>query len=425
MNKKWPLLSLGQVTVNHDGRRIPVKETERTKGPYPYYGASGVVDYVDKYLFDGEFLLIAEDGENLRTRNTPVAFLGRGKFWVNNHAHIVEGNEIALTRYLLYAVLCADVSSYLTGSTMPKLTQGNLNRVPISIPPIEHQKAIVQVLGTLDDKIEVNRKMNQTLEAMARATFKSWFIDFDPVRAKMDGRWKKGQSLPGLRAELFDLFPERLEKRGDTEAPLGWETIAASEVIEFNPTESIPKGQSAPYLDMASLPTSGSWPEPWVYREFGSGMKFRNGDALLARITPCLENGKTAFIQCLPNQTVGWGSTEYIVMRARPPIAAPFTYLLARDPIFREHAIRSMTGTSGRQRAQVEMIASFHLTVPSSKSNLWQVFDRLNLSIFDKVKHSSEQNELLSKIRNTLLPKLISGELQINDPDKFLQSVPL
>src|SRR5258705_7744065 len=106
----WRRVRLGEVTQNHDAVRVPVKEADRRPGPFPYYGASGVVDHVDDYLFDGEYLLVAEDGENLRTRKTPVAFLARGKFWVNNHAHIVRGNSEGDTRFLMYALSSADIS---------------------------------------------------------------------------------------------------------------------------------------------------------------------------------------------------------------------------------------------------------------------------------------------------------------------------
>ena len=142
--KKRPL---GELTENFDSIRIPVKEKDRIKGSYPYYGASGIVDYVDKYLFDGDYLLIAEDGENLRTRSTPVAFMATGRFWVNNHAHIVRGNGHADTRYLMYALAATDISGYLTGSTMPKLTQGNMNRIPIMAPPLREQQEIACILG--------------------------------------------------------------------------------------------------------------------------------------------------------------------------------------------------------------------------------------------------------------------------------------
>src|SRR5712692_5249921 len=108
MAGEWTERPLGELTENLDGCRVPVKGADRQSGPFPYYGASGIVDHVDDYLFDGEYLLIAEDGENLRTRTTPVAFLARGKFWVNNHAHIVRGNAEADTRFLMYALQAAD-----------------------------------------------------------------------------------------------------------------------------------------------------------------------------------------------------------------------------------------------------------------------------------------------------------------------------
>lgn len=132
---------------------------------------------MDGYLFDGEYLLVAEDGENLKTRQTPIAFLATGKLWVNNHAHIVRANGSNVTRFLMYTMQCADVGPFLTGSTMPKLTQANMNRIPVVAPPRATQEEIVGILGTLDDKIELNRQTNETLEAMARALSKSWFVD--------------------------------------------------------------------------------------------------------------------------------------------------------------------------------------------------------------------------------------------------------
>ena len=288
------------------------------------------------------------------------------------------------------------------------------------LPPIEEQRAIAHILGTLDDKIELNRKQNETLEAMARALFKAWFVDFEPVRAKLDGRWQRGQSLPGLPAHLYDLFPDRLVESELGEIPEGWEKVPASTLIDFNPKEPLRKGTEAPYLDMASLPTVGSWPELPVLRAFGSGMRFRNGDTLLARITPCLQNGKTAFIQCLPDGVLGWGSTEYIVMRPKPPVPAEFGYLLARDVAFREQAIRSMTGTSGRQRAQADSVMAFKIAAPSSDA-VWDAFSHVTALQFKSIKANAGAIETLAQLRDTLLPKLISGELRVPDADKRIK----
>ena len=410
VSAEWQMFTLGELTDNFDSLRIPVKQSERRPGPYPYYGASGVVDHVNGFLFDGQYLLIAEDGENLKTRTTPIAFLANGKFWVNNHAHIVRGNSNADTRFLMYALAGLDISGYLTGSTRPKLTQGNMNRIELLTPPLPEQRAIAHVLGTLDGKIELNRRMNETLEEMARALFKSWFVDFEPVRAKMEGRWRRGQSLPGLPAEHYDLFPDRLVTSELGEIPEGWEVKGLNQIVKLNPSESMKKGKVAPYLNMAALPTSGPNPDDAVLREFTSGTRFRNGDTLFARITPCLENGKTAFVQSLPDDTVGWGSTEFIVMRSIPPVPPEYTYLLARDPRFRAHAIQSMTGTSGRQRARTESLVTYPLPFPPADT--WAAFDLIVQPLFAKIRIANERTHTLAAQRDTLLPKLVSGNLR-------------
>jgi len=227
MSSEWDIVELGELTVNLDARRKPVKEADRKPGSYPYYGASGIVDYVDSFLFEGEHLLIAEDGENLRTRQTPVAFLANGKFWVNNHAHIVIGNDRASTRYLHYALLGTDISAYLTGAVMPKLTQGNLNRIEIPCPPQDIQAQIVSILGSLDDRIALLRETNATLESIAQAMFKSWFIDFDPVKAK-----QQGLEPQGMDAATAALFPDAFQDSDLGPIPAGWEVRRIEQIAE-------------------------------------------------------------------------------------------------------------------------------------------------------------------------------------------------
>lgn len=145
----------------------------------------------------------------------------------------------------------------------------------------------------------------------------------------------------------------------------GWSTYRLDEIIDFNPRETLPKGADAPYVEMAALPQNGRWHDAPVLRAVNSGSRFRDDDTLLARITPCLENGKTAQVRGLGTGVIGWGSTEFIVMRAKPEVVdADFVYLLARDPGFREYAIQQMTGTSGRQRVPTESIASFQVSLP-------------------------------------------------------------
>lgn len=140
--KGWPIKPFGSLASNQDSRRKPVKASDRgdRKGPYPYYGASGIIDYVDEFIFDEPALLIGEDGANLLARSTPIAFLATGKYWVNNHAHVITENNEADLLYLCELLNIRNISDYVTGSAQPKLNQANLNRIPIPTPPLALQR---------------------------------------------------------------------------------------------------------------------------------------------------------------------------------------------------------------------------------------------------------------------------------------------
>ena len=299
------------------------------------------------------------------------------------------------------------------GTTQQYIPLGALREFPIFAPMDKNEmRAIVDILGTLDDKIELNRRMNETLEAIARAMFKSWFVDFDPVRAKMSGEPPESicQRL-GLTPDLLALFPGRLMDSELGEIPEGWEVKPLPAVIEVNPARALKKGIVAPYLDMANMPTTNARALSVVEREFGSGMKFENGDTLVARITPCLENGKTCFVDFLLDGQVGWGSTEYIVLRPKHPLPNEYAYFLARTDIFRNHAIANMTGTSGRQRVPATAFDRFLLIVPNAE--LAREFGRFASGVITKMRANDEESNTQSTIRDALLPKLLSGELDV------------
>ncbi len=178
----WTYFRIDDLAIFENSRRIPLSAAQRAKrqGVYPYYGASNIFDYLDDYIFEGEHLLISEDGENLVSRKNPIAFQVDGKFWVNNHAHILRGKEPHVTYLLTRLINSLDLSEFITGAAQPKLSKGSLQRLPILLPvDIEEQKAIAAVLGSLDDKIELLREQNETLEALAQTLFKRWFIDFN------------------------------------------------------------------------------------------------------------------------------------------------------------------------------------------------------------------------------------------------------
>lgn len=294
------------------------------------------------------------------------------------------------------------------GAVFESLKCRDIPNFRMPLPPLPEQKAIAAVLGALDDKIELNRRMNATLEAMARALFQSWFVDFDPVRAKLDGR-----QPPNLDPVTAALFPDSFQESELGHIPKGWKAMPLPEAIEVNPRRTLPKGSIAPYLDMKNLPTQGHSAEEVIDREFGSGTKFQNGDTLLARITPCLENGKTGLVDFLEDGQVGWGSTEYIIFAPKPPLPPQFAYLLARSDALRSHAIQNMTGTSGRQRVPAECFNSFRLAVPPS--DIAYRFNELTAPLMAKIKANADQSRTLASLRDTLLPKLLGGELSHSD----------
>jgi type I restriction enzyme S subunit len=342
---------------------------------------------------------------------------------LNQHIFRVAAKEGVDQQFLRYLLLSCMPVFHLhvqdKRTTMGHVTIKDLQRIRVYLPPLAEQRAIAHILGTLDDKIELNRRMSETLEAIAHALFKAWFVDFVPVRAKMEGRWRRGQSLPGLPAHLYDHFPDRLVDSELGEIPEGWEVTRLAQVIEIDPPRPLPKGQVAPYLDMANMPTQGHAPNQVVERPYAGGSRFTNGDTLLARITPSLENGKTAFVDFLPPEGVGWGSTEFIVMRPKPPLPPEFGYCLARYPSFREFAIQSMTGTSGRQRVQSDALARYPLVVPSEV--IAKAFGQLVEPLFQKSSQCVRESRTLAALRDALLPKLVRGEIRVRDAERFLE----
>ena len=397
--------TLGELTENFDSIRVPVKQADRRPGPYPYYGASGVVDYVDSYLFDGEYLLIAEDGENLRTRKTPIAFLARGKFWVNNHAHIVRGNDEANTRFLMYALSAADINPYLTGSTMPKLTQGNMNRITLLTPRLPEQRAISHILGTLDEKIELNRRTNETLEAIAQALFKSWFIDFDPVRAKAGGR------DPGFPKPLSDLFPTRLVDSELGEIPEGWEVGCVDDEFDL---------------------TMGQSPPGDTYNEAGEGLPFYQGRADFGFRFP------TCRVYCIAPTRLAKAGDTLVSVRApvgdinmawedcavgRGVAAArhktgsrsySYQFMRSLDEVFtRFEADGTIFGSIGKN--------DFHaISCMVPPRDLVIRFEHSISPIDSRVEVNERESRTLAALRHSLLPKLISGELQVKDAERLL-----
>jgi type I restriction enzyme, S subunit len=328
-----------------------------------------------------------------------------------------DGNDAGFIKYSLLSESGRfSLGAQSLGSVQQVINLRDLKTVEIALPPLAEQRAIAGVLGALDDKIESNRRTSRTLEKLARAIFRAWFVDFEPVKAKAAGV----RSFPSMPQEAFDALPTRFVDSELGPIPEGWEVKAVSQAFDVNPTRTLRKSECVPYLEMKGMPSSGHAPETWVDRPFGSGMRFMNGDTLVARITPCLENGKTAFIDFLSDGQVAWGSTEYIVLRPKPPAPPIFAYCLARTDEFRDFAIQNMTGTSGRQRVAPTAMDHFHIALPSE--HVVVPFGETVQPMFNRIRAIMNESRTLAGLREYLLPKLLSGEVRVADPERMVGS---
>ncbi|MFL0711912.1 MAG: restriction endonuclease subunit S [Microcella pacifica] len=351
-----------------DRKRRPVRSLDRRPGPYPYYGASGVVDYVDDYIFEGLHLLVAEDGENLRSRKTPVAFLANGKFWVNNHAHVLVANDENDTRFLSYLVESLDVSGYLTGSTQPKLTQAALGSIPLFAPGLDVQRSIAQTLGALDEKVESNEVARRRCFELAQTFFR--------------------RSAEGASSDLL---------KNSATVVLG----------------GTPNKQRADYWEDGVIPwiNSGSAnqdivlePNELITEEAlrGSAAKLMPAGATVVAITGATL-GQVALlgISTAGNQSlVGvWADSEALTF---------WLHFALHDSM--DQLVRSATGAA-QQHVNKGNIEQLEVPIPSARTLAdWA---EVALPLVRKGIQLSQESLELKRLRDSLLPELLSGRLLV------------
>lgn len=406
MRSEFPTRPLAEMVVNLNRQRVPIKSSLRKAGPYPYYGAQGIVDYVDSYIFDGEFVLVAEDGENLRSRNEPVAQIATGKFWVNNHAHIIRANEISNNWFLEAAINQSPLASFVSGSTIPKLNKSNLEKIPLYCPPKPIQDQVGDFLRTIADKIANNRALATDLEAMARAIFKSWFVDFDPVKAKMEGR-----APTGMDADTAALFPDELVESELGLIPKGWVSCAFSSIIDIwsggTPKTKVDEywGGDIPWFSVVDAPAPG---EVFVI----ATEKTITQDGLANSPAKFLPLGSTIVSA---RGTVGRTAVVCGPMTMNQSCYALkghlgdwFTYLSITRQIdwLKHHAHGGVFDTITRSTFD-------GLQICRPDRRCVEQFETLVSPLFRRVEQLTRESANLAVLRDTLLPRLISGKLRM------------
>lgn len=367
---KWKEFRLEDFVDIHNQTRIPLSKMERSKkqGTYPYYGASGIIDYIDDYLFDGEFVLVSEDGENLKSRKTPIAFKASGKFWVNNHAHIIQGKKGFHNSLIVYYFQNLDLHEYITGAVQPKLNKANLLSIPLFLPENENeQKTIAEVLSSLDDKIDLLHRQNKTLEQMAETLFRQWFVE----EAQED--WEEGV-LP----DEFDFLMGQSPKGNSfNEEGTGLPMYQGNADFDFRfpnrrvyTTEAKRLAQKYETLISVRAPV---------------------GEQNMASEECCIGRGVAAFKY---KDNFKYYTYTYFKMRS------------LIDEIKQFNNEGTVFGSISKADFQ-----ALSITIPPP--NFVYKFQNEVKPIDDKVIKNTVQIRTLEKLRDTLLPKLMNGEVRI------------
>lgn len=273
-----------------------------------------------------------------------------------------------------------------------------VREIDVPAPPLRTQRKIASMLSAYDDEIENNRRRSKILEEMTLAIYREWFVEF---RAS------------GIKLRKASLEEKKVTGRG--EFPQGWEIRKASEAILIDPPTKVPKEGEKPFVPMSGLSNDSMVISDIGYRAGNSGSKFQSGDTLFARITPCLENGKTGYVQFLStDDAVAFGSTEFIVLRSRT-LCPEYVYCMARSDGFRDNAIKSMSGASGRQRVQEACFDKFLFAHPEEEAI--RAFQELVAPMFRMIHVLAQRDDNLRVTRDLLLQRLVSGDIDVAELD--------
>lgn len=401
----WKETTLGQLVKsgfvkNHNNKRVPLSSEVRRNmsGQYPYYGAASAIDYIDDYKFNGFYLLIAEDGTVFNGKG-PMLQLVNGKFWVSNHSHVLQGKDEVATKLLYYVLKNISVSPYITGAVQPKLTKENLYNITFSFSDSEfEQKGVVKMLSSLDDKIELLRKQNETLEKIAQEIFKEWFVDF---------------KIEGKKLKLKNGVPE------------GWKLWKLEELVNvvngysYKGSELKEKSDFG-LVTLKSFDKNGGFQIRGFKPFIGSPKKEHEaivGDIVVAHTDLTQDAdvlGNPAFIF-----DSGGFKKMYITMdlakviSKRDKIKNAFLYFLMKTYEFKRHCVGFSNGTTVLHLSR-KAIPSYEIILPDNLK-LVEDFSVFANKTMNKIILNNSQIQTLSRLRDTLLPKLMSGGMRIDD----------
>ena len=365
--ESWQWVRLGDYVINRDGERVPIASTIRSKQSnkiYDYYGAAGAIDKVDNYIFDERLLLIGEDGANLLSRTKDNAFFADGKYWVNNHAHVLDSSDKFLLEFVALYINTIPLDDYITGSAQPKLSQDNLNNIHLPIPPIEEQRRILTMIESLMSIICEIRESKQQLSQSIALT-KSKILDL-----AMQGKLVPQDPADEPAAEMLRRVNPKAKIITDNphypQLPDNWVLTRIKDVFEINPKNKASDNIQAGFVPMASIHDGYSNKFRYDVKQWGeikSGFThFADGDIAVAKISPCLENRKSMILRELPNG-IGAGTTELLIFRSTILIPE-FSLLFFKSNNFIKCCTGTFNGVVGQQRVGKSIVEDIHIPIP-------------------------------------------------------------
>ncbi|MGG5143399.1 restriction endonuclease subunit S [Alcaligenes ammonioxydans] len=328
--------------------------------------------------------------------------------------------------YLLYLMQSQEMQAKLlgrsSGTTVTGIKQSELRKIEVALPRLSEQRSIAHILGTLDGKIELNRKQNETLEAMARTLFKAWFVDFEPVRAKMEGRWQRGQSLPGLPAHLYDVFPDQLVQSELGDIPEGWVVGSFADAVDIigggTPKTSVSEywGGEIPWFSVVDTPAAS---DAFVVKtEKSITQAGLNGSStrLISKGTTIISARGTVGNLAIAGCDMTFNQSCY-ALQGRNGSGNYFVFLSAQRMVEQLKSMAHGSVFSTITRQTFEAVCAVHPPV-----SVLHQFEESVASLLDPILRNVNESHSLALLRDTLLPKLISGELRITDVEYRLEA---
>jgi type I restriction enzyme S subunit len=413
MSSEWIDTTIGdQVQLQ---RGVDITKRDFKQGTIPVVSSGGIGGFHDTFTGVAPGVILGRKGLVGSVYYLPTDYWAHDTtLWVKDF----KGNHPKYV-YYFFRSIAATLRDLDVGSANPTLNRNHVHPIETRWAPIAEQKAIAHILGTLDDKIELNRKTNETLEAMAKALFKSWFVDFDPVRAKAEGR------STGLPAEISDLFPDSFEDSELGEIPRGWQCCSFTKLVDVisggTPKTSINEywNGSMPWFSVVDAPPgSGCWAIQTEKRITPEGLANCSSKLLPTGTTIISARGTVGKV-CLAGRDMAMNQSCY-GLRSKAENGEFFCFYLTKSlvEILEARAHGSVFSTITRDT--LDGVATISPSLEAIQS-----FNRSTGALLGKIKANLEENRILGNQRDALLPKLICGELRIPDAEKMLEEAGL